>query len=264
MTQSAIIRPTLVQIWKTRSELEISAARTLLDVIGLSLKKSDRCYIALSGGETPKNVYHLMGQDHANRSVDWKRVHLFFCDERAVPPDHQDSNYGLIKNELLSKISIPQENVHRIKGELEPALASEIYEQEIRKVFDTAPVVFDVVLLGIGEDGHTASLFPGSDAVLEKKALARSSFAQRYNNWRVTLTVPVLNAAHEVIFLAAGKKKAAIVQRVLHTNVPDMEFPATLIRPTNGTLRWMIDEEAGFQLHEHSSIIMERTVRSSI
>jgi 6-phosphogluconolactonase len=112
--------------------------------------------------------------------------------------------------------------------------------------------------LGVGEDGHTASLFPGTDATIEKEALVRSTFVQQINSWRITLTVPVLNAAREIIFLAAGKQKTSIVQRVIDAQVPDTNLPASLIRPTAGTLCWMIDEEAGLLLKEHSSIIIER------
>ncbi|MCX6121490.1 MAG: 6-phosphogluconolactonase [Ignavibacteriales bacterium] len=257
-----MIKPTLVQIWKTRNDLETSVASKIIDVMHRSLKKNTRCCIVLSGGETPKIVYRHMGQNKPNGSVDWSRVHVFFCDERAVPPDHPNSNYGMIEREWISHISIPPENVHRIKGEIDPTIASEKYEQEIRNVFGSAPVVFDFVLLGVGEDGHTASLFPGSDAVLEKKALVRSAFTQRFNNWRVTLTVPALNASHEIVFLAAGKKKASIVRRILDAKVPDTKLPASLIRPIEGSFCWMIDEEAALQLKEDSSIIIERVATS--
>ena len=223
-----------------------------------SLKEKARFCIALSGGETPKNVYRQMGQDETNRLVDWSRVNVFFCDERAVPPDNPKSNYGMIEREWISHISIPQNNVHRMKGEIDPKIASEEYEREMRKVFNHDPVIFDLVLLGVGEDGHTASLFPGTDAVLEKKALVESIFVRQINSWRTTLTVPVLNASREIIFLAAGKQKAAIVQGVLDAIIPDTKLPASLIRPTEGTLCWMIDEGAGSLLKEHSSIIIER------
>ena len=252
------MKPILVQIWMTRNDLEKSVANKLFSVIQRSLKKNARCCIALSGGETPKNVYRQMGQNEINRLVDWSRVHVFFCDERSVPPDHPDSNYGMIEREWVSHISIPQENVHRMKGEIDSTIASQEYEQEIRRVFVRDPILFDIVFLGVGADGHTASLFPGTDATIEKKALVRSTFVQQINSWRITLTVPVLNAAREIIFLAAGKHKASIVQRVVNAKVSDTQFPASLIRPTKGTLRWMIDKEAGLLLKENSSIIIER------
>jgi 6-phosphogluconolactonase len=258
MTKIAMKKSTLVQIWKTRDELEKSVTFKLFDVIRRSLNENVRCCIALSGGETPKNVYRQMGQDETNRLIDWNRVHIFFCDERAVPPDHPNSNYGMIMHEWISYLSIPQENVHRMKGEIDPNNASKEYEQEIRNVFGLDPVIFDFILLGVGDDGHTASLFPGSDVVREKNDLVRSAFSQHFNNWRVTLTVPVLNAAREIIFLAAGKHKASIVQCVLDVKVPDTKLPASLIRPTEGTLCWMIDEQAGSLLKEYTSITIEK------
>jgi 6-phosphogluconolactonase len=199
-----------------------------------------------------------MGQNEANSLVDWSRIHVFFCDERAVPQDNPKSNYGMIERVWLSHITIPQENVHRMKGELDPIVAAEEYEQELRKVFGRDPVVFDFVLLGVGEDGHTASLFPGTNAVLEKEAFVVPVFVQQMNSSRITLTVPVLIAAREIIFLAVGKQKAIVVQRVLDAKIPNIKLPASLILPAEGTLCWMIDEEAGSLLKEHSSIIIER------
>jgi 6-phosphogluconolactonase len=249
---------TLIQIWKTRNELELSVAEKIYEVICRTLKEKTQCCIVLSGGETPRNVYRRIGLDETNKGIDWNRVQVFFTDERAVTPEDPQSNYGMVQREWISHISIPQSNVHRINGELEPKSAAQKYEQEIRKVFGQDPVVFDLVLLGIGEDGHTASLFPGTDAVLEKEAFVMSTFVQQFKSWRVTLTVPILNAAHEIIFLAMGKKKASIIQRILEKNTPDIKLPATLIQPPQGTLCWIIDEEAGSELKEHSSIIIRR------
>jgi len=251
-------KPTLVQISKTRIALEKLVADKIFEIIYRSLKENSRCCIAVSGGETPRNVYRLMGQDETKRHADWSRVHIFFCDERSVPPDDQKSNYGMIAQEWISHISIPQENVHRMKGENDPSSAAKEYEQEIRRAFDSGPVVFDLVLLGLGEDGHTASLFPGMDAVLEQKALVKSSFVQQVNSWRMTLTVPVLNAAREILFLAAGTQKAFIVQSVLDAKVPDPQLPASFIRSAAGNLCWMIDEEAGSLLKANPTLIIER------
>ena len=258
MKEKVLLKSALIQIWKTRDDLEKSVVGKIFDVICKSLKENARCCIALSGGETPKNVYRLMGQDTGKRLVDWNRVQVFFCDERAVPPNNPNSNYGMIEHEWISYISIPQENIHRIKGEIDPKIAAEEYEQEMRKVFRNDPTVFDLVLLGIGEDGHTASLFPGTDAALEKEALVESVFVKQLNSWRVTLTIPILNAAREIIFLAAGKQKSSILQRILNAKETDSKLPASLIHPKDGTLSWMIDEEAGSLLKQHTSIIIER------
>ena len=251
-------QPTLIQIWKTRNELEQSVSGRIYEAIRRTLKEKTQCCIVLSGGQTPRNVYRRMGLDETNTLIDWNRVQVFFSDERAVPPDDPQSNYGMVQREWISHIPVPRSHVHRIQGELNPKSAARTYEQEIRKIFEHDPVVFDLVLLGVGEDGHTASLFPGTNAVLEKEALVTSTFVQQFKNGRVTLTVPVLNAAREIIFLAAGRKKASIVRRILEEDTPDIELPASLIQPPQGTLCWMIDKEAGLELKEHSSIIIQR------
>jgi 6-phosphogluconolactonase len=251
-------QPTLIQIRKTINELEQSVTKRIYEVIRRTLKEKTQCCIVLSGGETPRNVYHRMGLDETNKLIDWNRVQMFFSDERSVPPDDPQSNYGMIQREWISHIPIPQAHVHRIQGELDPKDASRKYEQDIKRIFGLDPVVFDLILLGVGEDGHTASLFPGTDSVSEKEALVTSTFVQQFKIWRVTLTVPVLNKAREVIFLAAGKKKASIIQRILEKVTPDTELPASLIQPLKGDLCWMIDEEAGSELKELASIVIQR------
>jgi len=255
---NVMVKPGLVRIWNTRNDLEISVAEKIFDVIRTSLKENARCYIALSGGETPRNVYHLMGRDAAKRLIDWKRVQVFFCDERSVRPDNPDSNYGMIEREWLSHISIPQENVHRMKGEIDPNVAAKEYDQEIKNIFSGSSRRFHLVLLGVGEDGHTASLFPGTDAVLEKEAFVKSVFVKQMNSWRVTLTLPALNTGHEIVFLAAGKQKASIIRKILETKAANLQLPASLIHPKDGTLCWMIDNLAGSLLKENSSIRIER------
>jgi 6-phosphogluconolactonase len=256
--ENVIVKTALVRIWNTRNDLELSAAEKMFDVIRMSLKENARCFIALSGGETPRNVYRLMGRDAAKRLIDWKRVEVFFCDERAVRPDNPDSNYGMIEREWLSHIAIPQENVHRMKGEIDPNIASKEYDQEIRKIFSGGSGGFHLILLGVGEDGHTASLFPGTDAVLEKEAFVKSVFVKQMNSWRVTLTLPVLNMGREIVFLAAGKQKASIIRRILESKEANLQLPASLIRPKDGTLSWMIDNPAGSLLKENSLINIER------
>ncbi len=251
-------QPTLIQIWKNRNELGQSVAGKIYETIRRTLKEKTQCCIVLSGGETPRNVYRRMGLDESNKFIDWNRVQMFFSDERAVPPDDPQSNYGMVQREWISHIPIPQSHVHRIQGELNPQSAAENYEQVIRGVFTYDPVVFDLVLLGVGEDGHTASLFPGTDAVLEKEALVTSIFVSQFKNWRVTMTLPIFNAAREIIFLAVGTKKASIIQRLLEKDTPDSNLPATLIQPSEGSLCWMLDEEAGSGLKEHPSIIIQR------
>ncbi|RPI02528.1 MAG: 6-phosphogluconolactonase [Ignavibacteriae bacterium] len=253
-----ISNPLSVKILKTRSDLEKFTSHEIIEVIRKSVKEKSRCSIALSGGETPKNVYRQMGLDAAMSHADWSRVHIFFCDERSVPPAHPDSNYGMADRVWFSRSAFPHENIHRIKGEIEPHSAAREYELEIKKYFGSNPVVFDFILLGVGEDGHTASLFPGSEAAAEKQALVSAVPVQSLNSWRVTMTFPVLNNARDIMILAAGSRKANVIQRILDASAPDLKLPAAGIRPGKGTVQWMIDEEAGSLLKDHSGILIKR------
>jgi 6-phosphogluconolactonase len=175
-------------------------------------------------------------------------VKLFFSDERCVPPTAPESNYGMARDSFISFLNIPQANVHRMKGESDPAVAAKEYEREIRTAFGGQPVRFDLIILGIGEDGHTASIFPGSPVIEEKRALVCPALAPDQKMKRLTLTLPCLNSAREIIFLASGKKKAGVVQRVFGTAKPLKELPATMVRPVEGKIHWYLDKEAASEL----------------
>jgi 6-phosphogluconolactonase len=174
--------------------------------------------------------------------VDWQHVHLVFCDERAVPPDNPESNFGIVQGDLISRIVIPSENVHRIAGEMSPADAAEQYADELKRLFSKVQRRLDLVLLGVGSDGHTASLFSGTPTLEEGDDLVRAVFVPHLNSWRVTLTLSVINSARTVVFLVSGKQKASVVQRILDSKTP--QFPASFVRPTGGRLLWMMDEDA--------------------
>jgi 6-phosphogluconolactonase len=169
-----------------------------------------------------------------------------------VLPDHPDSNYGMARRELIERVPIPTENVHRIQGELSAEQAALEYANELRSMYKGRIPMFDCVLLGVGEDGHTASLFPGTDAVSEDEKGAVALFVPRLKAWRVTLTFPVINNAREIIFLAEGEKKASIVRKVIESATPSMDFPATMVRPHDGGLRWMLDSEASSFISQKS------------
>jgi len=237
-----------IQIWKSRTALEQAVAEKILESIRRTLKTQGRSVIALSGGETPRAVYHLLGADTTGASIDWNRVHIFFCDERIVPPSDPQSNFGMIHREWLSHIPFPQPHVHRILGEKDPGVAALEYEKELKGVFAPGAVVFDLVLLGVGEDGHTASIYPGTEVVNEREAVVKSVFVPHLGRWRVTVTLPVLNSAREVVFLVTGERKAPVVRRILDTAGSDQAIPASLIRPAHGTLEWMLDEKAGLMI----------------
>ena len=214
--------------------------------------------LLLSGGSTPRAVYELLSSDSWQERVVWKNVHLFWGDERCVPPTHAESNYGMTYEVLLKKISIPAENVHRIRGERSPQEAARIYDEEITHHFhltDDAMPRFDLTLLGLGEDGHTASLFPGTPVVKETRKRVADVVVPALKTHRVSVTLPVINNSREVLFLVSGKNKAAILRDVLEG--PAGRYPAQEVRPINGAVHWLVDDAAASLLErEHPSTVL--------
>lgn len=207
--------------------------------------------VALSGGSTPKGLYSLLARDGKpgfRFQVPWNKIHFFWGDERHVPPDHPDSNYRMAHETMLSKVPVPLENVHRIKAENPDARrAAEDYERELREFFRLEAGQlprFDMVLLGMGADGHTASLFPGTEVIHEEKRLVVALWVEKLNTYRITLTPPVLNNAARVIFLISGEEKAETLRTVLQGSYQPERFPAQIIHPTIGKLLWLIDQAA--------------------
>lgn len=204
--------------------------------------------VALSGGSTPGALYRRLAEDPHRQRIPWEQVHIFWGDERCVPPDHPGSNFRLADEALLSRIPVPPGNVHRVHGELEPEAAAHAYAAELRAFFGAQWPRFELVLLGLGGDGHTASLFPGSAALQEtaRSVVAVTAHYQNRPASRVTLAPPAINAARQVLFLVTGTAKAEIVQAVLEG--PAGRFPAQQIHPTAGQLTWLVDAAAASQL----------------
>ena len=238
----------LIHIRQSPEDLAQFTCERLAEVLSNSIDERGSGSFVLSGGQTPRRVYQLLASAPFSRRVDWKKVRLFFGDERMVPPDHADSNYGMAYKELISHVPVSEENIFRISGELPPATAAEKYAGALERIFKDEHPRFDCVLLGIGEDGHTASLFPGTDGVNEREKLAVEVFVPRLKAWRVTLTVPVINNARTIVFLGEGQKKSAIVRKVINATSPSAEVPATLIHAHDGELHWILDQEAASQL----------------
>ena len=206
-----------------------------------------RFSVALSGGNTPRAVYSVLATEH--KQLPWDRIHVFFGDERHVPPDHPDSNFRMASESLLSKVPIPEKNIHRIHAELEAEPAAAEYDQQLRDFFhlsDHEWPRFDLIFLGIGEDGHTASLFSGSKALSEASRRVTANWVEKFRTFRITLTFPVLNQAAEVVFLVSGVGKAQILSQVLRPGTK--EFPAQSVQPENGRLLWLVDQDAGSML----------------
>jgi 6-phosphogluconolactonase len=208
--------------------------------------------LALSGGSTPKALYALLAGPALARRMDWRHVALFFGDERCVPPDHADSNFRMATDTLLKPLKISQDRVFRMKGEDEPDQAARQYEEQMRKEFNVQVPAwprFDLILLGLGDDGHTASLFPGTPALNEQKRLVVPNQAPQGITQRLTFTAPLINQAHVVVFLVSGRSKAPALKAVLEDRAADSrKFPAKLIQPENGRLIWFLDRAAAAEL----------------
>jgi 6-phosphogluconolactonase len=203
--------------------------------------------VALSGGSTPKALDSLLASPAYRERLDLSRIHLFWGDERSVRPDHAESNFRMVRESLLSRIQIPSENVHRMMGEKEPEQARQEYEKHLKQSFRLPPGEvprFDLILLGLGEDGHTASLFPGSAALNENQRLVATIYVEKLKAQRLTLTLPVINAAAQIIFLVAGQSKSAIVKKLFGADSVGYELPAAKVRPANGIVAWLITQDA--------------------
>lgn len=238
-----------IEALATPADLFHAAAEEFVRAGRTAIGAQGRFTVALSGGSTPKNLYSLLATNYADFS--WNRTFLFFGDERHVPPDHPDSNYHMVSEALLTRISIPAENVHRVQAENpDAAAAAAEYENQLRQFFELKPGEFprfDLILLGLGSDGHTASLFPDSEALNEQSHLVLSSWVEKFQTHRITFTFPVLNRSAEVMFLASGADKADMVRQVLEgKNTPPL--PAQRVQPSNGRLLWMLDETAAAKL----------------
>lgn len=207
--------------------------------------------VALSGGTTPRRVYELLASDGFRGRVPWAGVHVFFGDERMVAPDHADSNYRMANEALLSRVPLPAENVHRIEGLGDAAANASDYESVMRGLFGGSEWPrLDLVMLGMGDDGHTASLFPGTRALEERRAWVAANWVEKLGAWRVTLTAPAINAARVVLFLVTGAGKAGRLREVLRGGRDPSRLPSQLIDPRDGTLSWYVDRAAAAELNE--------------
>ena len=234
-----------VEVYETPEELAEAAAREFAARADEAIGEIGRFAVVLAGGSTPKVTYEILARDYRGR-IDWGNVHAFFGDERAVPPDHEDSNYRMTREALLDHV--PVGSVHRMQGELPPDEAAEAYEQELRDFFGSDDLPrFDLILLGTGDDGHTASLFPETSALEVHDRWVVANPVLKLETTRITLTVPIINAARAVYFLVAGEGKAGPVAEILEGNPDPREYPASLIHPQGGPT-WMLDQAAASDL----------------
>jgi 6-phosphogluconolactonase len=234
-----------IKIFRTLEDLSLAAAGRIEEFARVNCTFKQTFSIALSGGLTPKLLYQILAGSMGGR-IRWNMVQIFQVDERCVPPDNAQSNFRMIQESLLSGIEIPAANVHRMVSEMEDRdAASRQYAEELKSVLHPEEGAFprlDMVLLGMGPDGHTASLFPGSEALDEQKLWVRPNYFEKLNSHRLTLTLPVLNAAADVVFLVAGADKAVTLKKVLEGQPSGL--PAQMIQLVQGQVTWFVDESA--------------------
>jgi 6-phosphogluconolactonase len=238
-----------IEVLSDLEALSLRAASIFVSASRNSILAKKRFAVAISGGSTPISLYALLGSETYRNRVDWQHVHFFWADERCVPKDHEESNFKMAFERLLSKVPIPDENLHRIRGEEDPERGAKEYEEDVRRFFGMSGLpIFDLIILGMGGDGHTASLFPGSKSLEETTKLAVPVFLNESQRDRITLTLPVLNNADQILFLIAGPSKAAVLSEILGDGEKKKCFPAGLIRPAHGNMIWLIDQEAAGKL----------------
>ena len=253
-----------VRVYRDSEELALKAARRFARMADQYVVGCGRFAVALSGGSTPKAMFTALAGHPFVDTVPWSSIYFFWGDERCVPPDHPDSNYRMTKDALLARVPVPPDNVVRIRAELpDPNEAADEYSATLKRFFlagpgatktGTAPLSniprFDLVFLGMGPDGHTASLFPHTTALKAGERVAVANYVEKFNAYRITVTAATINNARNVTFLAAGADKAETLRSVLEGPYQPEVYPSQLIRPGNGTVLWMVDEAAAGLLSE--------------
>jgi 6-phosphogluconolactonase len=243
----------LYYVFDSAENLALAAAKRLVEQVESAAAARGVARIAVSGGSTPKRMFELLADPALPffSRMPWARLELYWVDERGVPPDHPESNFRMTREALLEKVPLPPGQIFRMEGELEPGLAASRYEDVIRRQFRLAGAefpAFDVITLGMGPDGHTASLFPHTAAVHEARRIVVANHVPQKDTWRITLTSPVVNQGRDVFFLVQGKDKAKVLKEVLlGADDPDT-YPTQLIRPVSGRLTLLLDRASAEEL----------------
>jgi len=234
-----------LEVYDNFQELAWAAALRFASLAQIHTAGSGKFTVALSGGSTPKALFSLLAGKPFADSLPWSSIYFFWGDERTVPPDHHDSNFLMAKETLLDKVPIPASNVFRIRGEDEnPERAAADYSTTLQQFFNSDSPRFDLIFLGMGSDGHTASLFPGTAALQIQDRIAVANFVEKFQTHRITLTARTINQACNIVFLVAGEDKSAALKEVLEGEYQPEKFPSQLINPVDGSLLWMLDEAA--------------------
>jgi 6-phosphogluconolactonase len=240
----------MLHVYKDPDTLLAALADFVVERATLSIKVSGRFTIALSGGSSPKRLYELLASDNYRHHIDWTKVYFFFSDERYVPADHSNSNFLMAKKALFTPLNISEDQIFAVDTSLSPSDAAVDYELRLRKIFQANECRFDLILLGLGDNSHTASLFPHTSVLHEKNALVKEIYVQEVSMYRITFTAGLINAAHSVAFLVYGSSKSEALVHILKDPLNVDEYPAQLIRPDGGELHWFVDGAAAAELDE--------------
>jgi 6-phosphogluconolactonase len=241
-----------IRIFEDEQAFQRAAVEQVVAVLGAALSERGEATLVLTGGKTPRPIYQMLASPPERERIAWERVHFFWGDERCVPPDDPQSNFGMAWESMLAEFPVSQDHLHRMLGEMEDTdKAARRYEAEIYKVIPgPREPSFDLVILGMGEDGHTASLFPGTE--WDEERLVVGNFVPKLGSWRITMTPHLLNAARSVIFLVSGASKAKVLAGVLEG--PQGVFPAQRVSPARGDLTWLVDAAAGALIQKQAPV----------
>ena len=247
------------KVYPDAGAMALAAAQLFAERVEHAVAQRGIARVALSGGSTPQATFKLLADDAGpfRQTIPWDKLQIFWVDERCVPPEHPESNYGVCRELLLSKVGIPESNVFRMEGELDPELAASRYESTLRntlKLEGAESPAFDLIVLGMGPDGHTASLFPHTEAINELGRLAVANHVPQKDTWRITLTWPVINQGREVAFEMDGAGKAEMLEKVFLGPRDPESLPSQLIRPASGKLLLLLDKAAAAKLPEGSEV----------
>ena len=234
----------MIHVFKNPEALLPALADFVVAEAKRSIQQQGRFSFVLSGGSSPKKLFELLASADYRQKVEWKNVFFFFGDERYVPKDHPDSNFLMAKKALFDPLNIAEDHIFRMNTDLSPAAGAQAYERDLLAYFSGKPVRFDLILLGLGDNSHTASLFPHTFVLHEKDALVKEIYVDEVKMFRITLTAPCINQAANVAFLVYGASKAEAVRHILEDDPNIEEYPAQLIHPQNGALHWFVDEAA--------------------
>lgn len=239
-----------INIYKTRQELIVSIAWYFIKIVNEAIDNRGAANVALAGGNSPQKLYELLAMDEYKNQVNWSKLNFFFGDERYVPGDDAQSNSLMIQKSLFDPLKIPASQIFKIDTTLTPDAAAKKYNETIEAHVKQMPVRFDFMLLGLGDNAHTASLFPFTPVLAEVSATVKAVFLEEQKSYRITMTAPLINQSKHIAFLVYGKAKAEAVQHVLNDELNPEKYPAQLIKPSKGELQWYLDESAAAGLKE--------------